>query len=73
MVVRAATNRIDCRSPINGGVQLWAEGLLSGARRFSAAAEFIIWSRLTRPVTHKRSDAFPTDLDYPFSVAPPST
>lgn len=38
----AATNRIDCRSPINGGGRLWAEGLLSGARRCSAAAEFIM-------------------------------
>lgn len=62
VVVMAATNRIDFRSPINGGdmielvsrvkmtgrsslsveVQLWAEGLLSGARRCSAAAEFIM-------------------------------
>lgn len=62
VVVMAATNRIDFRSPIDGGdmvelasrvkmvgrsslaveVQLWAEGLLSGERRCSAAAEFIM-------------------------------
>lgn len=62
VVVMAATNRIDFRSPIDGGdmvelasrvkmvgrsslaveVQLWAEGLLSGDRRCSAAAEFIM-------------------------------
>lgn len=62
VVVMAATNRIDFRSPIDGGdmvelasrvkmvgrsslaveVQLWAEGLLSGERRCSAVAEFIM-------------------------------
>ncbi|WP_293827590.1 acyl-CoA thioesterase, partial [uncultured Brevundimonas sp.] len=62
VMVMAATNRIDFRTPIDGGdmvelvsrvkmvgrtslsveVQLWAERLLTGERRRSATAEFVM-------------------------------